>query len=473
MKAATHRSQPRRKPAKAPPKPHLALLQQAIKAHQAGELDEAERLYGEVLDMQVAQPDALHFLGVLSHQRGRGDEALVLIGAALKITPRHPDAHNNLGNVHKECGRLAEAEACYRRALACGPGHHNALSNLALVLEAQERLDDAFDAYTQLLQQAPTYAHGHYRLGMFLRNHAQHEEHLEQSAECFRQAFRHDERNVRALEAVGISLYMLGRHDQAAAVYRDWLAREPDNPVPRHMLASCGATEAPPRAADDYVRDVFDGFAESFDEQLLNNLGYRAPQVLAEALTALLPAAARQLDVLDAGCGTGLCAPLVREYARRLVGVDLSPGMVDKARARAGYDELEVAELTAWLGAHPGEFDVVISADTLVYFGELAPVLTVTAAALRAGGWLGFTLEAIDGEDDRAELGSSGRYRHSRAYVQRVLEASGFSDISIHADTLRKERGQPVGSWVVLARCAGTAARDARAAGSPLPGTST
>ncbi|MFA6231084.1 MAG: tetratricopeptide repeat protein [Rhodanobacter sp.] len=473
MKAATRRSPARRKQEKTAPKPHLALLQQAIRAHQSNELDEAERLYGEVLDLQVAQPDALHFLGVLSHQRGRSDEALTLIGAALKITPRHPDAHNNLGNVHKECGRLAEAEACYRRALACDPEHHNALSNLALVLEAQERLDDAFEAYTQLLQQAPTYAHGHYRLGMFLRNHAQHEQHLEQSAECFRQAFHYDKRNVRALEGVGISLYMLGRHDQAAAVYRDWLAREPNNPVPRHMLASCGAAEAPARAADDYVRDVFDGFAESFDEQLLNNLGYRAPQVLTEALTALLPAAERQLDVLDAGCGTGLCAPLVRDHARRLVGVDLSSGMVDKARARGGYDALEVAELTAWLGDHPGEFDVVISADTLVYFGELGPVLTATATALRADGWLGFTLESIDGEDDRAELDSSGRYRHSRAYVQRVLEAAGFTDISIRADTLRKERGHAVGSWVVLARRQGTATTGVQAADSALQGAST
>ena len=452
MNAASRRSPARRTQAKAAPKPYLALLQQAIKAHQSNELDEAERLYGEVLDLQLAQPDALHFLGVLSHQRGRSDEALTLIGAALKITPRHPDAHNNLGNVHKECGRLAEAEACYRRALACGPSHYNALSNLALVLEAQEQLDDAFDAYTQLLQQAPTYAHGHYRLGMFLRNHAQHEQHLEQSAECFRQAFRYDERNVRALEGIGISLYMLDRHEEAATVYRDWLLREPDNPVPRHMLASCGAAEAPPRAADDYVRDVFDGFAESFDEQLLNNLGYRAPEVLAEALMAVLPLPARQLDVLDAGCGTGLCAPLLREHARRLVGVDLSPGMVDKARARGGYDALEVAELTAWLADHSDAFDLVMSADTLVYFGELMPVLSATAAALRPGGWIGFTLEAIEGEDDRAELASSGRYRHTRSYVERVLAANGFTNVTIRADTLRKERGQAVGSWVVLAR---------------------
>lgn len=458
MNAATRPFRRSRKAAKAAPKPYAAVLQRAIQAHQAGDLDAAERLYGEVLDMQVAQPDALHFLGVLCHQRGRSDEALVLIGSALKITPRHPDAHNNLGNVHKECGRLADAERCYRRALECGPGHYQALSNLAVVLEAQERLDEAFEVYTKLLQQAPGYAHGHYRLGLFLRNHAQNEEHLEQSAECFRQAFRCDDRNVRALEGVGIALYMLGRHEAAAEVYRDWLVREPDNPVPRHMLASCGAAEAPPRAADDYVRDVFDGFADSFDEQLLNNLGYRAPEVLMDFLDEVLPAASASLDVLDAGCGTGLCAPLVRERARQLVGVDLSSGMVDKARARGGYDALEVAELTAWLGARHDAFDLVISADTLVYFGELGPVLGAAAGALRAGGWVGFTLEAIEGEDELAELTSSGRYRHSRAYVEQVLMASGFDDITIRADTLRREAGKPVLGWAVRARRVSTTA---------------
>jgi Predicted methyltransferase (contains TPR repeat) len=441
----------RRKAAKAPPRPFDGVLAQAIKAHQADDLDTAERLYGQVLDMQMAQPDALHFLGVLSHQRGRSDEAVELIRMALQITPRHPDAHNNLGNIHKECGRLAEAEACYRRALECNPGHYNALGNLAVVLEASERLDDAFEAHTRLLQQAPNQARGHYMLGLFLRNHAQHREHLEQSAECFRQAIRLDGSNVRALECLGVALYTLGRHDESATVYRDWLQREPDNPVPRHMLASCGAAEAPPRAADDYVRDVFDGFADSFDEQLLNNLGYRAPEVLIGALLEKFPAAAASLDVLDAGCGTGLCAPLIRSQARRLVGVDLSGGMVDKARARGGYDALEVAELTDWLQRHPDQFDVVLSADTLVYFGELAPVLGAAHGALRPGGWVGFTLEAIEGDEDRVELTSSGRYRHSHRYVERVLHEAGFVDMGIVADSLRKEAGQPVASWVVCA----------------------
>lgn len=428
------------------------MLTSAMQAHQSGDLDSAERQYREVLALHAAQPDAMHYLGVLSHQRGRSDEGVRLIDAALKITPNHPDAHNNLGNIHKECGRLAEAERCYRKALACGPLHYNAQNNLAVVLEAQERTQEAFEAYAKLLRQAPRFAQGHYLMGLFLRNHAQSREHVEQSAQCFRMAYELDPRNLGALEALGMTLYALQRQEEAAQVYRDWLAREPDHPVPRHMLAACGGSAAPARAGDDYVRQVFDSFADSFDEQLLKNLNYRAPQVLAQALAAVLPAATGDLDIVDAGCGTGLCAPLLRPYARRLVGVDLSGGMVEKARLRGGYDRLEVAELTAYLQAQPDGYDAVFSADTLVYFGDLKEVLVAAHAALHPGGWLAFTVEALEGGNERLELSPSGRYRHARAYVEGTLASAGFTRIQVSADTLRKESGQPVLGWVVLAQ---------------------
>lgn len=431
---------------------YRSVLNRAIQSHQSGDLDTAERLYNDVLERRAGQPDALHYLGVLCHQRGRSDEGVRLIEAALNITPRHPDAHNNLGNIHKECGRFSDAERCYRKALACGPQHYNAQNNLAVVLEAQERPEEAFAAYAKLLQQAPKFAQGYYLMGMFLRNQAQRIEHVEQSVECFRTAYALDSRNVRALESLGMSLYALHRLEEAAQVYRNWLAREPEHPVPRHMLAACGAAEAPSRAADDYVREVFDAFADSFDEQLLKNLNYRAPQVLADALGGVLPGAAGNFDILDAGCGTGLCAPLLRPYAKRLVGVDLSGGMVDKARLRGGYDVLEVAELTAYLQAHPDTCDIVFSADTLVYFGELREVLAAAHTALRPGGWLAFTVEAAEGDDDRVDLSASGRYQHTRRYLERVLAATGFSQASICPDTLRKEGGQPVAGWVVLVR---------------------
>lgn len=435
-----------------------ALLGEAVAAHREGRLDAAEALYGKVLQRQSGHPDALHFLGVLHHQRQRSEEGIRLIRLALRATPQHADAHNNLGNIHKECGELAEAEACYRRALGHQPRHHDALSNLALVLDAQGRTDEAGEVYARFLAQEPQLGQAHYLMGMFRRRHINEIEDVEEAARCFANACRLDPQNVRARDALGVALYMLGRSSEAVEVYRDWMAREPGNPVPRHMLAACGGEAAPERAADDYVRQVFDGFAASFDEMLLKNLDYRAPQVLVAALVDRLRPARAALDVLDAGCGTGLCGPLIAPHARSLVGVDLSGGMLEKARQRGGYDELVEAELAAWLRTRASAWDVVLSADTLIYFGDLLPVLSAASDALREGGWLAFTLEVLDGEDDRVELSASGRYRHTRACVERVLASAGFPDASISEESLRKELGKPVRGWMVLAQKHGAGA---------------
>jgi predicted TPR repeat methyltransferase len=426
-------------------------LNEAMAAHQAGQLDNAETLYRRVLQMQSGQPDALHFLGMLCHQRGHSEEGIRLIRMALRAIPRHADAHNNLGNIHKENGSFADAEACYRMALACDAHQHDALGNLALTLEAQQRPEEALQACAALLELAPQLERTHYLMGTHLRTHVREIGDAERAIECFRNAIRCDNRSVRALDGLGAVLYMLGRRDEAIGLYRDWLSREPENPLARHMLAACGGAAAPPRADDDYVRLEFDRFADSFDEQLLKTLGYRAPQILSDALIGMLGAPKGALDILDAGCGTGLCGTLVRAHARRLSGVDLSTGMIEKAGLRGGYDELTVAELTVHLRTHPAAWDVVLSADTLIYFGDLTTVLSAAHGALRPGGWLAFTLEVLLDAEDRVELSSSGRYRHSRRHVERVLDSIGFDRITIASDSLRKELGEPVSGWVVLA----------------------
>ncbi|HEY4352181.1 MAG TPA: tetratricopeptide repeat protein [Paraburkholderia sp.] len=422
-----------------------------MEAHQAGHLDTAEGLYRRVLSMDARAPDALHYLGVLYHQRGKSDEAVKLVNQSIRATPGHADAHSNLGNIHKECGRIEAAEACYRHALRLAPCHPQALGNLAVVLEAQERADDARAAYQDWLERSAGDGRAHYLFGRFLCRYPREREDVEEAVQCFRTAYRLDSGNLGALESLGMSLYALGRIDDAAQVYRDWAAIDALDPIARHMLAACGATEAPTRADDAYVRELFDRFAASFDEQLLNNLGYRAPQALIEALGDI----GDRLDTLDAGCGTGLCGPLLRGRSRRLVGVDLSERMLEQARQRHCYDELLCVELTAHLQAYARAYDLILCADTLVYFGALGTVLDFAARALRPGGIVAFTLEALpDTQAPRYTLAPSGRYRHSRAYLEQCLAAAGFIDVRIDGQVLRKEVGQPVQGWVVRARSA-------------------
>ena len=154
------------------------------------------------------------------------------------------------------------------------------------------------------------------------------------------------------------------------AIFEEWLKEEPDNPIARHMLAACSGRDVPQRASDRYVEQTFDSFAASFDAKLAR-LSYRAPALVAAMLEDSGLAPTKSLDVLDAGCGTGLCGPLVAPYARRLVGVDLSAGMLTRAKEKNVYDELYKVELTEYLRDQREAFDVIVSADTLVYFGDL------------------------------------------------------------------------------------------------------
>jgi len=137
-----------------------------------------------------------------------------------------------------------------------------------------------------------------------------------------------------------------------------------------------------------------------------------------------------------------------------LTGVDLSAAMVDQARLRAVYDELVVEELTAYLRARPGSQDLMVAADTLVYFGDLALVVGAAAAALRPGGVLLFTLERAEPEDAPAgwKLGPHGRFRHTRAHVARVLAAAGLVDSLVREIVPRREAQQWVPGWLVRAR---------------------
>ena len=218
------------------------------------------------------------------------------------------------------------------------------------------------------------------------------------------------------------ALVDVGEIDHAIAMYREWLAEEPDNAYVRHHLAACLGEGAPERASDAYVEQVFDSFASSFDAKLAS-LGYRAPELVAGALAARLPTPARQFDIADLGCGTGLCGPLLAPWARRLTGCDLVGG--DARPSPSGAPSTTSSRRPSWCSScapAPAAFDVVVSADTLCYFGALDGVVEAARSALRAGGQIVFTVEAEREEDESREPASgcsfNGRYVHARAYLR-------------------------------------------------------
>ena len=424
-------------------------IEQAIALHRQGRLEDAEALYRQVLRRDPRQADALHFLGVLSAQRRRYAEAADLIRAALERQPRYADAHNNLGNVLAALGRWEAAASAYRRALALAPANASAHSNLGVMLRRAGRYSEALSAFEQALILDPRRADTSLHLGKTLAALERYEEALA----AHHQAIRLQPGYAAAYRSLSLLLYRLERSAEAVALLQRWQAQDPANPVARHLLAAHSGAAVPLRAADDYVQDLFDGMAENFDAHL-QRLQYRAPALLSEALAGVLGAADATRTVLDAGCGTGLCGPLLRPYARELVGVDLSPRMVDLARLRGDYDQLVVAELTAFLAADPARYDLVVSADTLVYFGDLDPVLTAAVTALRPGGSLAFTVEQ-GAVADKFHLARSGRYQHGEQYLRQGVQRAGLHLTLLDTVALRLEAGRDVVGWRVLARAAG------------------
>jgi predicted TPR repeat methyltransferase len=174
---------------------------------------------------------------------------------------------------------------------------------------------------------------------------------------------------------------------------------------------------------------------------------------VADLLRELLPPPARQFDIHDLGCGTGLCGPMVRDWARDLSGCDLSQGMLDKAERRHVYDSLQHAELVAHMNAHPAAYDALICADTFCYFGELGPAMQAAAQALRPNGHLVFTVEAWRqaGDEQPYHLQPHGRYAHQRDYVSGVLVGAGLHQLVLREEQLRSEGGRPVIGWLVAA----------------------
>ncbi|MEM9618039.1 MAG: methyltransferase domain-containing protein [Pseudomonadota bacterium] len=196
----------------------------------------------------------------------------------------------------------------------------------------------------------------------------------------------------------------------------------------------------PRTASPHYVRALFDGYAEEFDHHLMVELSYRVPNLLVDMLDGHICRGARV--IADLGCGTGVCGPLVARYAEELIGVDLSPKMLEIAERKNCYDRLVEGDVLDFLIGQPNSIDLCLAADVLVYFGDLEAVFGAVRGALREGGLFAFTVEVT--EEKSWVLTPTGRYAHPTHYVKRLARDLGFQVVSCRRETLRTQSDKPV-----------------------------
>lgn len=385
---------------------------------QLGDLEGATRDAAEAVIADRHDPASKALLGMLLIDLGRAVDAIACLAEAVATEPRDAGYREALAQAMTAAGDLDGAMRTLLDGIAIVPGS-TATRNAAILLcirrrdfvqaerlAEQSRLDGVADAST-----------------FGLKGHA---------------------------------LSSLSRHAEAASAYGDALKLAPGDAYVRHLVAAAGIAASSPRAPDDYVRTLFDGYADRFESHLVS-LGYRIPGLIRRHAGDF--AAETSVDgVLDLGCGTGLVALALSDLdLGPLTGIDLSPGMLDQARAKGLYDDLREARLPDALHGAIMTWPLIVAADVLCYFGDLADMLTAVHEHLPAGGRFICSVEEllpdhdgnIPGNGDWA-LGRQGRYAHEASYVTDAAEAQGFRCLSLERETLRFEAGGAVGGLILV-----------------------
>jgi len=248
----------------------------------------------------------------------------------------------------------------------------------------------------------------------------------------------------------GDMAHSTSRYEIARDAYARYLKENPDDLEIKHLIKALatGDKQTPSRVPDESVVHIFDGFADSFDTVLVDELGYQAPALVASALKKHLPKPAKQLHMADLGCGTGLVGKELDAWSAHMCGIDLSSKMTARACETGVYQELHVAELHEWIDRHDHRYDVFMAGDVFVYLGDLAHLFKSMAGRLEKDGCIAFTVERS--EEPGYQLAVTGRYVHHESYIRETAAAAKLKVVTLRKVTLRAEYGVDVIGYVVV-----------------------
>ncbi|SFL35250.1 Predicted methyltransferase, contains TPR repeat [Bradyrhizobium sp. NFR13] len=276
---------------------------------------------------------------------------------------------------------------------------------------------------------------------------------LEAAADLFRQAIEVAPGFASAWFALGDISEKLGDRDGAIAAFqrakaansRDFLGAGL-----RLMRLNRDPLAAMPPG---YVTALYDQYAPKFEASLVGELGYRGPALLLKAVLETCAAQGKSAAfhrAIDLGCGTGLAARAFAAHTHEIIGIDLSPGMIQQARATGLYSELEVADAAAGLAHRPEmSADLILAADMMIYLHDLTPLTDEAGRVLKPGGLFAFTAETHDGEG--VILGAGLRYAQSETHLRGLLSDAGLVVDHVDHGSIRNEREMPVPSLVMVA----------------------
>lgn len=452
-----------------------------------GQKDDAVAYYQKALKVNKKSDIAAANLAIIFYELKNYAEAKAAAARALKINPRNVSALSVLGNLCYRKKDYNGALKFYQRAMDVQRDFYTAVLNAASIYFERRDYNTAYfyakrtvQSYPQSLEAQNLLANICLELGYYdeaiLILAALYEKNPEDCWLCnmLSQAFQQKKEYDRALE-MGWRAVVLSKGDNdqhinfgyllyeiavespgtdVLAYARKWQREYKDSPVVKHMAGAMLNAGQISQISSVYVQDIFDAFADDF-ESVLGSLDYAVPSLMAKTLEVLAQnVKLKKMKILDAGCGTGLCGAYLKKYAkfRGLDGVDLSEKMLEVARRKKLYTHLYNQDLSRFLSGREKSYDLINAADVFTYFGELGSVFVLLFDALKPGGRVLFSISENSYNRDDWFLHLSGRFLHSKNYVEEGLKKRGFIVEKLNRVKLRNEGENEVWGWIVMAR---------------------
>ncbi|MBL0403234.1 tetratricopeptide repeat protein [Microvirga aerilata] len=458
-----------------------ALRQLGLVHWENGRFDAAARAFTSALSLATEDPDLWRDLASVYSALDQDEQALAAIRVSLELAPDNAQSWQTLASVADRLDDAETAEGAYRRVIDLNPKAAAAHLGLGLLLFRRKSYEAALAAVRASVDLDYVNGLAHFALGHLsfialdfascarafdeaarltlpldapsrqkraraITFQAMIEGRVQEALQEYSGIAGDDREDLDVIARDAFSVLSASGHLEAAAeIGRMRLAEKPDDPVRRYLLdAVVGRTMA--AAPTEYIEQYFDQFAPQFDSKLLGTLQYDAPSQMAKLVAGHRDRFNRMLDL---GCGTGLAAEELMRFGSTLIGVDLSSGMLAEAAKRGGYAELVKSEAVAYLQTTQDRFDLIFAADSLIYFGDLGPLLRAAAGAMVQGGLLALSIEVAEGQS--FTLRPSGRFAHSLEHLKTA--ATDFVILESVESHIRLEAGRPVpGLYVILER---------------------
>jgi predicted TPR repeat methyltransferase len=400
--------------------------------------------FSNAIRLNAKIPETWNNRGTVFNDLKQFENAISDFDQAILLNQNYSDAYCNKGKSLSALARCDEAVAAYDKALALKPDLAEAWVGRCSVLTELKRYDEAFAACGKALALRPDLAEAWVGRGNILTEFNRHDE----AVSAYDKAVALKPDLAGAWLGRGRCRCILGQLREGTDDYQKALQHGADEDSVRYQLAQFGVGETPIRMPNSVVKEVFDKYADRFEDELINKLKYQAPMELSKLIRSVT--VSRPLDVLDLGCGTGLMGVQLRDIAGTLRGVDISARILKKAEQREIYDELTCSEITEFLAQERHKYDLVVATDVFIYFGDLALAFRQVSQILRDHGLFGFSVEATERDD--FVLQKTGRYAHSAGYLKALAATYQFSIETIATSVIRQDYGKDVTGFIVLLR---------------------